>query len=47
MVAVSEEVTDMCQTCRRHHPELYADKPVDKPAAKPATVKKALPKKKA
>jgi hypothetical protein len=32
----------MCQTCRRHHPELYADKP----AAKPAKVKKASPKKK-
>jgi hypothetical protein len=32
----------MCQTCRRHHPELY----VDKPAAKPEKVKKAPPKKK-
>jgi hypothetical protein len=32
----------MCQTCRKHHPELY----VDKPAAKPAPAKKAAPKKK-
>jgi hypothetical protein len=32
----------MCKTCRRHHPELYADKP----AAKPKTTKKAVPKKK-
>jgi hypothetical protein len=32
----------MCQTCRRHHPELY----VDKPAPKPAKAKKAPPKKK-
>jgi hypothetical protein len=33
----------MCNTCRRHHPELYTDKPAAKPAA-PA--KKAPPKKK-
>jgi len=32
----------MCQTCKRHHPELY----VDKPAAKPEKEKKAPPKKK-
>ena len=32
----------MCQTCRRHHPELY----VDKPAAKPEKVKGAPAKKK-
>lgn len=24
----------MCQTCRRHHPELYVDKPTAKPKAK-------------
>jgi hypothetical protein len=30
----------MCDTCRRHHPELYTDKPEVKP------VKKAIPKKK-
>jgi hypothetical protein len=30
----------MCNTCRRHHPELYTDKPEAKPA------KKATPKKK-
>ena len=24
----------MCQTCRRHHPELYVDKPAAKPKAK-------------
>jgi len=30
----------MCKTCRRHHPELYTDKPVAKPG------KKATPKKK-
>jgi hypothetical protein len=29
----------MCQTCRRHHPELYTDKPVAKPKKK-ATAKK-------
>jgi len=33
----------MCDTCRRHHPELYADKPAAKPAK---VVKKAAPKKK-
>jgi hypothetical protein len=33
---------DMCQTCRRHHPELY----VGKPAAKPEKGKKASPEKK-
>jgi len=32
----------MCQTCRRHHPELYADKP----AAKPKKEKKPPAKKK-
>ncbi len=32
----------MCQTCRRHHPELY----VDNPAAKPGKVKGAPGKKK-
>jgi len=31
----------MCQTCRRHHPELYVDKP-----SKPEKAKKAPPKKK-
>jgi len=36
------EVTEMCQTCRRHHPELYSDKA----AAKPVKEKKAAPKKK-
>jgi hypothetical protein len=30
----------MCDTCRRHHPELYKDKPEAKPG------KKATPKKK-
>jgi hypothetical protein len=34
----------MCQTCRRHHPELYTDKPA--PKAEPVKVKKAAPKKK-
>ncbi len=34
----------MCQTCRKHHPELYVDKPAAKPA--PATPKKAPAKKK-
>lgn len=24
----------MCQTCRRHHPELYVDKPEKKPEEK-------------
>ena len=33
----------MCQTCRRHHPELYVDKPEPKP--KLPKVKKAAPKK--
>jgi hypothetical protein len=32
----------MCQTCRRHHPELYHDKS----ASKPTKVKKTPPKKK-
>ncbi len=32
----------MCQTCRRHHPELYTDKPAEKPAKE----KKAPSKKK-
>jgi hypothetical protein len=32
----------MCSTCRRHHPELYKDKP----AAKPEPAKKAPSKKK-
>jgi hypothetical protein len=32
----------MCQTCQRHHPELYADKP----AAKTEKGKKAPAKKK-
>ena len=32
----------MCQTCRRHHPELY----VNKPAAKPGKAKEAKPSKK-
>jgi hypothetical protein len=26
----------MCQTCRKHHPELYTDKPAAKPATKKA-----------
>jgi len=30
----------MCKTCRRHHPELYTDKP----AAKPGKEKKASPR---
>ena len=33
----------MCKTCRRHHPELYVDKPEAKPEEK---AKKATPKKK-
>jgi hypothetical protein len=32
----------MCQTCRKHHPELYTDKPEEKPAKE----KKAPAKKK-
>ena len=32
----------MCQSCQRHHPELYGDKP----APKPETAKKAPIKKK-
>ncbi len=32
----------MCQTCRRHHPELYTDKP----AAKSEKERKAASKKK-
>jgi hypothetical protein len=27
---IEEEVDPMCKTCRKHHPELYTDKPVDK-----------------
>jgi hypothetical protein len=32
----------MCNTCKRHHPELYTDKPIEKPGKE----KKASPKKK-
>jgi hypothetical protein len=32
----------MCKTCRKHHPELYTDKP----AVMPDKAKKATPKKK-
>jgi len=32
----------MCQTCRQHHPELYADKP----ASMPKKEKKIAPKNK-
>jgi hypothetical protein len=28
----------MCQTCRKHHPELFTDKPIVKPVAKPEKV---------
>jgi hypothetical protein len=32
----------MCKTCRKHHPELYTDKPAEKPqkAKKTAAKKK-------
>jgi predicted heme/steroid binding protein len=42
LYSTGKEVTNMCNTCRRHHPELYTDKPV----AKPGKEKKAPPKKK-
>lgn len=32
----------MCKTCRKHHPELY----IDKPEEKPEKAKKATPAKK-
>jgi hypothetical protein len=32
----------MCKTCRKHHPELY----VDKPETKPEKTKKVTPAKK-
>jgi hypothetical protein len=32
----------MCKTCKKHHPELYTDKPVEKTERE----KKAPPKKK-
>ncbi len=25
-----KEITKMCATCRKHHPELYTDKPAEK-----------------
>jgi hypothetical protein len=34
----------MCQTCRKHHPELYTDKPAAKP--EPQKAKPAPPGKK-
>jgi hypothetical protein len=42
IIQIQEEGRGMCQTCRRHHPELYHDKPV----SKPEKVKKTPPKKK-
>jgi hypothetical protein len=30
----------MCRTCRRHHPELYTDKPVAKTTKKKAPARK-------
>ncbi len=35
-----QEVTNMCKTCRTHHPELYVDKPAPQPEKKAPAKKK-------